>query len=90
MCIAFPARILAIDGDDAVIDLDGRVRHASMLRGPEVEVDDWVLVAAGTVLRRLDAEEAAELGRLLRAAAAATDATRSTPAPASTSPGGLR
>ena len=68
MCIAQPALVLAIDGGDAVIDVDGRQRRASLLRGPEIAVGDWALVAAGTVLRRLDAPEAAELAELLKAA----------------------
>ena len=68
MCIAMPARILAIDAGDAVVEIDGRVRRASMLRLPDVAVGDWALVAAGTVLRRLDPREAAELERLLRGA----------------------
>jgi hydrogenase maturation factor len=73
MCLVSPARVLGFDGADAVIELDGRVRRASMLRGPEVDVDDWVLVAAGAVLRRLDPDEARELDRVLRAAIAVTN-----------------
>jgi hydrogenase assembly chaperone HypC/HupF len=68
MCIAMPARVLAIEADHAVVEIDGRVRRASMLRLPDVAVGDWALVAAGTVLRRLEPSEAAELGRLLRGA----------------------
>jgi len=68
MCIAQPALILAIDGSDAVIDVDGIRRRASLLRGPEVSVGQWALVAAGTVLRRLDPGEAAEIASLLRGA----------------------
>ena len=85
MCIAFPARILAIDGTEAAVEIDGRVRRASLLRGPEVEVDDWVLVAAGTVLRRLDAGEAEELARAIRAA---MNESRMTPM--AQGPGGAR
>ena len=68
MCIAMPARILSIEADHAVVDIDGRVRRASMLRLPDVAVGDWALVAAGTVLRRLEPDEAAELGQMLRRA----------------------
>ena len=68
MCIAQPALVIAIDGGDAVVDLDGRRRRASLLRGPEIGIGDWALIAAGTVLRRLDAAEAAELSDLLRSA----------------------
>jgi hydrogenase expression/formation protein HypC len=66
MCIAMPGRVLAIDSDHAIVDLDGRVRRASLVRMPEVSVGDWALVAAGTVLRRLEPDEATELRALLR------------------------
>jgi hydrogenase maturation factor len=61
---------VAFDSTDAIVDIDGRRRRASMLLRPEVEIDDWVLVAAGTVLRRIDAAEAADLRRTLDAAMA--------------------
>jgi hydrogenase assembly chaperone HypC/HupF len=68
MCLALAARILAIEPDHAVIEIDGRTRRASLLRMPDVAVGDWALVAAGTVLRRLDPDEAAEIDGLLRGA----------------------
>jgi hydrogenase assembly chaperone HypC/HupF len=68
MCIAQPARILAIEDGQAIVELDGRRRRASMLRAPVVAVGDCALVAAGSVLRRLDAAEAAALADLLRPA----------------------
>jgi len=83
MCMAFPARIVALDSTDAIIDLGGHRRRASLLLRPEVDVDDWVLVAAGTVLRRIDASEARDLTRALAAAMAATE-------PRPTTPGGPR
>jgi len=61
-----PGRVLAIEADHAIVDLDGRVRRASLLRMPDVSAGDWALVAAGTVLRRLEPDEAAELRDLLR------------------------
>ena len=85
MCIAFPGRVLAIEEASAVVEADGRRRHASTLLQPGVTVGDWVLVGAGTVLRRLEAEEAAELTRTLSAARASTDARL-----AAKSPGGPR
>ena len=36
MCIALPARVLSIEADHAVVDLDGRVRRASLLRMPDI------------------------------------------------------
>jgi hydrogenase assembly chaperone HypC/HupF len=71
MCIAYPARILALDAGSAVVDMAGRTRRASLLMTPDVEVGAWVLVAAGTVVRQIDAAEAHELAAQLDAAMAA-------------------
>jgi hydrogenase assembly chaperone HypC/HupF len=70
MCIAYPARILAIDASSAVVDMAGRTRRASLLMTPDVEVGAWVLVAAGTVIRQIDAAEALDLAAQLDAAMA--------------------
>jgi len=85
MCIAFPGRVLAIEEAGVVLEVDGRRRRASTLLQPEIRVGDWVLVGAGTVLRRLEADEAAELTRTLSVARASTDA-----ASAAANPGGPR
>jgi hydrogenase assembly chaperone HypC/HupF len=76
VCISSPGRVLALDETGATIDLDGRVRRASTLLLPDLAVGDHVLVAAGTVIRRLDATEMAELNELL---AIARDDTSTTP-----------
>jgi hydrogenase assembly chaperone HypC/HupF len=75
MCLTAPARVLAIDADGATVLLGGRERRASTLVVPEVRPGDWVVVAAGTILERIDAAEAAYL------AAAATQAYREDPRP---------
>lgn len=68
MCIAGPARVVAVGASDATVDVDGVLRRASRLRVSQLEPGDWVLVAAGMVLRRIDATEAADLAALLRSA----------------------
>lgn len=72
MCIAAPARVLALEATDAVVEIDGHRRRASLLLRPEVHVDDWVLVAAGSVIRRIDEAEARDLAQRLAAAVAAS------------------
>jgi hydrogenase assembly chaperone HypC/HupF len=74
MCITAPAQVVDLDAQGAVVDVDGRRRRASTLVIPDVAVGDWVMVGAGTVLRRLDPEEAAGIARTIRTAAAASDA----------------
>jgi hydrogenase expression/formation protein HypC len=68
MCLQAPARVLAVEGPEVVIDFDGRRRRASHLLVPDVAQGDWVFVGAGTVLRRLRPEEAEEILNMLRAA----------------------
>jgi len=66
MCIDFAARVISRDGDSVVIETEGRRRHASTLMVPDVCVGDWVYVAAGTVIERLDPIEAEKTNQLLR------------------------
>ncbi len=72
MCIGYPARVLSFDSTDASVEMDGRRRHASMLLRPRIAVGDWVLVAAGTVIRRLDEAEADDIRTTIDAAVVAT------------------
>jgi hydrogenase assembly chaperone HypC/HupF len=89
MCIAYPARITALDSDAVVVDMAGRTRRASLLMMPEVQVGAWVLVAAGSVVREIDAAEAADLGARLAAAMAATTQAPHDDAIQPTRPGGM-
>lgn len=58
MCLVSPARVIAIVGPTATLEVDGRRRAASILLEPEVVVGDWVIVAGGAVLRRIAATDA--------------------------------
>ena len=70
MCIAFPGLVVELDRGVAVVETEGRRRRASTLLLPGIAVGDWVTVAAGTIVDRLEPGEAAEIQTLLRAAIA--------------------
>jgi hydrogenase expression/formation protein HypC len=70
VCITAPGRIVGLTAEGAVVEIDGARRRASTLIVPDAAVGDWVLVGAGSVLRRLDPAEAAELTGLISAAVA--------------------
>lgn len=74
MCLAFPGRVTAVDDAGAVVETEGRVRRASTLLHPEVAVGDWVLVALGTIMERLEPEQAAEIRAALLSAVALEEA----------------
>jgi hydrogenase assembly chaperone HypC/HupF len=56
-----PGQVLAVDASGATIESAGRRRRASTLLYPDVAVGDWVVVAAGTVVRHLTPAEAMEI-----------------------------
>lgn len=72
MCISYPGRVVALDGSNAVVDTVGRQRRASTLVVPDIGVGEWVLVAAGSILRRLEPADAHALTRTLDTARATT------------------
>ncbi len=77
MCLTAPGRVLAIDGEIALVDLDGRPRRASLALVQDVAVGDWVLVATGLVLEILDEAAINELNHLLEGAVGLREGVRS-------------
>ena len=68
MCLGFPGRVVELDANGAVVETDGRNRRATTLYLPDVAVGDWVIVAAGTIVDRLEPDRASEIQDLLRTA----------------------
>ncbi len=59
MCLAIPARVVEIlDGDQAVVEMGGVRKEASLALLDDVSVGDYVIVHVGFALNRLDPEEA--------------------------------
>jgi hydrogenase expression/formation protein HypC len=61
MCLALPARIVALDAaaETATVDLGGVRKKVSVALTPEVAVGDYVVVHVGHAIGVVDAEEAA-------------------------------
>ncbi|OGO54138.1 MAG: hypothetical protein A2Z32_10370 [Chloroflexi bacterium RBG_16_69_14] len=70
MCLGFPGLVVAVDATGATVDTEGRRRRASTLLAPDLAVGEWVFVAAGTVVDRLDPDEVAFIRATLLAAIA--------------------
>ena len=58
MCLAVPAQVLSIAGQEAEVDVGGVRRRISVALTPEVRVGDYVLVHTGFAINVLDEEEA--------------------------------
>ena len=57
MCLAFPAKVLKIDGDLATVERSGVKRSASLMLLPEAKVGDYVLIHAGFAMQVIDESE---------------------------------
>jgi hydrogenase expression/formation protein HypC len=66
MCLAIPAKIIEIDNDMGLVDMEGTRKSVSLLLQEDAEVGDYVIVHAGFAIHRIDEEEALESLRILR------------------------
>ncbi len=84
MCLAIPARVVELPGDDvAIVDLGGVRKDVSLALVEDVALGDYLIIHVGFALNKLDPEEAektlalfAEMG----AAVAALDEAAGNPA----------
>ena len=61
MCLAVPARIVALlDNDMAKAEVGGIVKDVNLMLVDDVAVGDYVIIHVGFALSRLEPEEAAE------------------------------
>lgn len=58
MCLAIPAKVVAINGDMATAEMEGVSIEACTALLPDVKVGDYILIHAGYALQRLDEDEA--------------------------------
>lgn len=64
MCLAVPAKVISISGDEATLDYGGVKRIANISMLSDVSVGDYVLVHVGYAISKLDEEEALETLKL--------------------------
>ena len=65
MCLAVPARIIKIEGDNATVDAMGNQWQAKTTLLEDVEIGELVLVHAGFAISKVDEEEAKHTWRLI-------------------------
>jgi hydrogenase expression/formation protein HypC len=66
MCLAIPALIKSIEGQQAEADIDGVTRAVSLQLTPEAKVGDYVLLHTGYAIGIIDPAEAEETLKLLK------------------------
>jgi len=65
MCLAIPYKVLEVKENSwAEIEVAGTRQGVSLRLLPEVQVGDWVLVNLGSVVAKIEEDEASEIIRL--------------------------
>jgi len=65
MCLAIPARIVELEGDNAVVDAMGNRYKVKTTLLPEAKLGDLVLVHAGFAISLIEEEEAKKTWQLI-------------------------
>ncbi len=65
MCLAIPARIIELEGDNAVVDAMGNRFAAKTTLLPQAKLGELVLIHAGFAISLVDEEEARETWQLI-------------------------
>jgi len=65
MCLAVPARIIQLQGDNAVVDAMGNRWKAKTTLLPDAKLGDLVLIHAGFAISLVDEEEAKKTWQLI-------------------------
>ena len=65
MCLAIPARIVELEGDNAVVDAMGNRYRAKTTLLPDTKLGDLVLIHAGFAISLVDEEEAKKTWQLI-------------------------
>lgn len=65
MCLAIPAKIIEINGKEALVDYGELKQKIRLDLLEDVKVGDYVLVHVGYAIQRLDEKEAEETLRIL-------------------------
>lgn len=61
MCLAFPGKIILIDGQQATADFDGVQKEVNIALVPDIKIGEYVIVHAGFAIQQLTKEDAWEV-----------------------------
>jgi hydrogenase expression/formation protein HypC len=64
MCLSIPAKVMSIDGDNAVVSVGGTNYEASLQLLDDVKVGDYILLHTGFAIQKISEEEAIETLRV--------------------------
>jgi len=66
MCLAVAGRIVELEEQNAVVDIEGNRVNVSTILAPDARLDDYVMVHTGFAISILSEEDYAEHQRLMK------------------------
>jgi hydrogenase expression/formation protein HypC len=73
MCLAVPMKLVSIQGNAGIVELDGVRLEAGLDLIEDAQVGDYLIVHAGYAIQKLDAQEAQRTIELFREAESSRD-----------------
>ena len=64
MCLAVPMKIIQINGDMGVVEVDGIRREVGLMLLDDARINDWVVIHAGFAISKLSVTEAKQTLKL--------------------------
>ena len=71
MCLAVPARIVTLNGTEAVVDIDGVRRPANVAFIADAQVGDYVLLHAGFAINKWTEQDVREYREIMESLSSA-------------------
>jgi len=65
MCLAVPVKVVAIEGNEAEVEIGGVKRRVSIVLTPEARIGDYVLLHTGYAINVVNEAEAQETLKIL-------------------------
>ncbi len=65
MCLAVPAKIIELDGDNATVEIEGVRRSSNVALIDDAKIGDYVLLHAGFAIQKWSEEDVKEFYELM-------------------------
>lgn len=76
MCLGTPAKVIEIDGRNAIVDYGGVTKEVDAILMPNLEPGDYVIIHAGAIISRINEKRYNELVEALKELAKHSKATK--------------
>ena len=66
MCLSVPVKILEIRNNKAIVNFGGENKEFGTDLVPEIKKDDYCLISNGFIIKKVSAEEAEEIIKIIK------------------------